>query len=162
MENGKEKKNKESVNKDPIWSGPTDASDVTSRLALPKKLKDYLNSQGMDFRFLNATQFRASGNYHGRDWRPFDVRAAKSLGGETFGANAEGVIQRGDLILGIRPKNISAAHKERLAKKNAAYSAANVAKTHAKQIKEQIRERGMGEYTRVEDGDDYSKEEGFN
>lgn len=161
MENGKEKKIKEVKNVDPIWDGPTKASEVSGRLALPSKLKEYLNAQGMDFRFLNATQYRASGNFHKSDWRPFDIRGAKSLAGETFGANAEGIIQRGDLILGIRPKTISAAHKQRLADKNQRYSQANVAKTQKKQFQEQVRDAGLGEYVSVKEGYDEG-ETGFN
>lgn len=156
MENGKEKKIKEKANRDPIWDGAA-AADVTNRLTLPQELKTYLADQGMDFRFLNAAAFRQAGNYHHSDWRPFDVRQAKSLSAAT-GATAEGLIQRGDLILGIRPKTISAKHRETLNRRNKAYSQANVAKSQAKQFREAIRDQGLSEHASVDEG--YDEDDG--
>lgn len=149
MENGKEKKPTEKVSKDSLWEGSATGSDVGNRLALPAELKNYLNAQDMDFRFLNASEFRAAGNYHKSDWRPFDARNAKSLKGN-FNANAEGLISRGDLILGIRPKAVTAKHKGLINRRNVAY--ANFSKTEAKALKDQAKASGLGDKVTVTEG----------
>lgn len=152
MENGKEKRIKETANRDPLWDDKASV-DVSNRLTLPSELKTYLAEQGMDYRFLNAAQFREAGNYHHSDWRPFNVNQAKSLKNAP-GATPEGLIQRGDLILGIRPKTLSAKHKEALARRNKAYSQVNHAKSQKKMLQDQIRDRGLSEVVSVDDRED--------
>jgi hypothetical protein len=126
-------------------------------LTLPDQLKKYLTDQGMDWRFLNATAFRANGGRHKSDWQalrvPPDVRIGLSA------VTAEGHVIRGDLILGIRPKTISAKYKETLKERNRAYS--NFGKTEATRMREEVKRKGLGEHVSISEGYD-DDEKGFN
>ena len=153
MENGKERKPKEMKSFDP---GLGDKEfTYTNRLALPKELKDYLKSIDMDFRFLNAAEFRAAGGYHRSQWQPFKAPADAVKQG-LYGVTPEGLIQRGDLILGVRSKAITAQHSAHLAEKRKRYS--NYGKTEAKRMREHIRSTGLSDHVRVEEG--YGEDDG--
>lgn len=121
-------------------------------LTIPVPLKTFLTEQGMDWRFLNAKEYRANGSIHNSQWQPLKVPADLDLG--LTAVTAERHLQRGDLILGIRPKTISAKHKEALRKKNELYS--NFGKNEAKRLKEYVKSRGMS--VKISEG--YDEDEG--
>lgn len=116
-------------------------------LTVPQVIKDYLIKNELDWRFLNASQFRAAGNFHGSQWRAFKI--PPELAGAGLTSSAEGIIQRGDLILGIRSKGLSAKYKEQLAQRNKAYS--NFNQTEAKKMREHVRKAGI-EGVSIEEG----------
>lgn len=149
MAQGKDKKLFETSNKEPLFVDKD--FSFQDRLALPADLKKYLNDEGMDYRFLNSSEFRASGNYHRSHWQPFKAPADIVQAG-LYGVTADGHVQRGDLILGIRPKALSAKHREHLKQKRSKYS--NFAKTEAKRMQQEIRDKGLGDHVRVEEGYD--------
>ncbi len=121
-------------------------------LALPVDLKAHLTAKGLDWRFLNANQFRSAGNYHRSHWKPLQV--TPDMVGLISTTTAEGLIQRGDLILGVRPKGISAKHRDFLAERNRRYN--NFAKDEAQKMREDIRRKGLAG-VKVEEG--YGKED---
>ncbi len=121
-------------------------------LAIPTELKAHLSAKGLDWRFLNANQFRSAGNYHRSHWKPLTV--TPDMAGLISTTTAEGLIQRGDLILGVRPKAISAKHREFLAERNRRYN--NFAKDEAQKMREDIRRKGLSG-VKVEEG--YGKED---
>lgn len=153
----KEKKPIETPNHDPVFSDA--AFTHNNLLTLPDVLKKHLTDKGLDWRFLNAREFRAAGGYHKSHWKPFvaddEIRGKLGIGA----LSAEGHLQRGDLILGIRTKALTAKHKEYLTEKNRRYS--NFAKTEANKMREEIRRRGLGDSVQVEEGYD-EDEKGFN
>lgn len=109
------------------------------RMTLPASIKAYLKEKDLDFRFLNSREFRMKGNIHRSHWQPFKVPA--ELQGQTA-VNAEGVIARGDLILGVRPKYITQKHREHLAEKNARL--AGYTKQKAKELRADAKKAGVG------------------
>ncbi len=147
MENSKEKKPVEKPNRDSKYDLEYNPQD---RLTLPKELRDYFTAQSLDFRFLNSSEFRASGNYHRSQWQPFN---AKDAGGLVMqGLTGEGLIQRGDLILGVRAKALTAKYRELNKEKIRRQS--NFNKSEAKRMRDHIKERGLGEHVTVDDRDD--------
>jgi len=152
----KEKRPIETKGADPQLNGYFNPND---RLSLSKELKDWFKAQGMDFRFLNAPEFRRDGGYHPTQWLPFDAREAVTKGLDpkfTVGMNAEGQIQRGDLILGYRPKALTAQYNQMVKQRNERYSKFN--KTEAQKLREHARSVGLGEAVTIHEGyDDKSR-----
>ncbi len=150
MNNSKDKRQVETPKRDPAFI--SEEFTYHNALALPMELKQHLTEKGLDWRFLNANEFRKSGNYHRSHWKPFAVTpdTAELISTST----AEGLIQRGDLILGVRPKAISAKHREFLAERNRKYG--NFAQDEAQKLRDDIRRKGLSG-VRVEEG--YGKED---
>jgi hypothetical protein len=122
-----------------------------NRLALPEALKAHLNAQGLDFRFLNAGEFRKNGNRHQSHWRPFEMKEGYQALGLT-GVTPEGLVQVGDLILGVREKQISKAHKEFLAERNRVYSGNKYNKEKAKELRALAKTHGVSDETEIHEG----------
>ena len=121
-----------------------------NRLSLPSELKQKLTSEGLDWRFINALQFREGGNMHRSHWKPYKIDNPQSVG--IMNTTAEGFLTRGDLVLATRPKVITRKHKEFLAKRNAAYSGVNYNKTVAQEMKKIARDYNVEEQVKVYEG----------
>lgn len=145
MSKQKETRVKETPNFDPDISG----FEFNDRLALPKELKEKLKEKGLDFRFINAQEFRRSGHYHRSHWRPLSVSTDLGLP-SAFGANAQGEIQRGDLILGVRPKAVTAKHRAFLEERRRRYS--NFNKSEAEQLRKYAKQAGLGDQVGISEG----------
>ncbi len=143
----KDKKHTETPRHDPQFIDAEFA--YNNMLALPQELKAYLNSKDLDWRFLNANQFRSAGNYHRSNWKALNMREHSAAIDVISGVTAEGLIQRGDLVLGVRPKAVSAKHREFLAEKNRRYS--NFNKEKAKELRDDVRRQGISGVS-VEEG----------
>lgn len=150
MKQGKETKTKDTPDRDPQVSAFSYDEFFNNRLSLTDALKEFLKGQGLDWRFINAAQFRGAGNVHRSHWKPYRIEDAdaKRIGVE--GMTVEGIVQRGDLVLAVRPKTISNKHKEFLAQRNAALAGYN--KSTSKELKDRAREAGIGEQVRVHEG----------
>ncbi len=152
MDTSKDRKYKETPNRDPgIKEG---AFEYGNKLSLPEELKASLTKQALDWRFLNASQFRESGNYHRSNWIPYKVLAGEAA---TYGATPEGTIVRGDLILGVRAKSMTAKHKEFLKERNQRYAQFN--KTEAQKLRQAARDSGLGGHVKVVEGYDGDDED---
>lgn len=118
-------------------------------LSLPQELKEELMSQDLDWRFISALQFREKGNIHHNQWRPYNV-TQKAPYARMQGVTAEGVLQRGDLILAVRPKKLSQVYRARLEEKNNAYKGYN--KEKAEELRSLARESGIDKATKIHEG----------
>jgi hypothetical protein len=154
----KDKRPIEVSNKDPQFIVPHFSITTGDKLSLPPDLKKMLHEAGFDYRFLNASEFRANSNHHRGGWQPFRAKADDASKG-MYGVTPEGIVQRGDLILGIRPKKMSEEHRKVLANKRSIYT--NFSKTQAKQLKQQIKDAGLGDQMSVSEGYD-EDDAGFN
>lgn len=151
----KDKKITEVPSRDPVFTD--EAFTYNNMLALPDNLKSYLTEKGLDWRFLNAREYRGAGNYHRSHWQPLKVTEEMGKLG-LMSTTAEGLIQRGDLILGVRTKAVTAKHKEFLRERNRRYS--NFAQTEARKLREDVARKGMSEHVKVSEGYD-DDEKGF-
>lgn len=121
-----------------------------NRLSLPDAFKENLTKQNLDWRFINAEQFRIKGNQHRAHWKPYQVPNPKEVGID--GLTPEGLIQRGDLILAVRDKKVSTAHKKFLNERNQRYQGHN--KQVASELRQMAREAGMSDSVKVYEGYD--------
>lgn len=152
---GKEKRPVETPNFEPEFN--FDPANWRDKLTLPDDLKKLLISKGYVWRFLNASEFRAAGNYHRSYWKAFNLSHVGATAG-SFGATPEGTIVRGDTILGIRPKETAKKHREHLDRLN--NNLAGTDARQAKELREHSRKIGLSEHVRIEEGFD-DKEQGF-
>lgn len=139
--NGKETRPKETPNREPVFEQEY-KFNFRDRLQLPTALKKAITSLNMDWRFLNQSELRKSGGENHNYWRAFNISMLKGEK-ETFGATAEGTIQRGDLVLGVRPKAATKAHKAFLAEQNARLSGKSVQKADAEKLREHAKNIGL-------------------
>jgi hypothetical protein len=135
MKNGKDVKPKEQPNHEPDFDGFSYDEFFQNQLSLKSAIKDYLNEKGLDWRFINAGQFRSQGNTHQSHWTPIKFENVE------FGQNSEGYIHRGDLILAGRPKRMGVAHRKFLAQRNALQSSVN--RSQAQQLRQSMRSAGV-------------------
>lgn len=133
--------------KEPDVKGFSYDDFFNNRLSLPKEVKQAINSAGLDFRFINATEFRTNGNQHRSHWRPYIV--PKELAG-VAGATADGMIVRGDLMLGVREKHITKAHRDHLDKRISVQNSAT--KQQGKELRKKAREYGVSDETHIYEG----------
>lgn len=135
------------TSKEPQVTGFSYDEFFNNRLSLNEEQKAYLKGQGVDWRFINAANFSANGNVHRSHWKPLTLTGEAAI---KFGANAGGQVQRGDLILAVRPKEVSAKHREFLDRRNAIQKGS--IKQAAKQLKQSARDYGVGDQTKVYEG----------
>lgn len=100
-----------------------------SQLDLPKGLRDQLSAFGYDVRFINSHQLSSMGGYHQNGWKPFKTsdflsegKCVIQLDPYLMGNSPDGTIQKKEMILAIRPKEMTAEHKKHLAQKVARQS----------------------------------------
>lgn len=137
-------------NREPDVLGFDPTEFYSNLLTLPAALKERMKAEGKDWRFIDANQFRADGQMHRSHWKPYIVAAEEDK--RAFGANAEGVIMRKELILAVRDKAISRAHKDFVNKRNKAQNAYN--KTQAQELKKAARDYGVDGETKIYEGYD--------
>lgn len=142
----KEVKTKPEVNRDPSFER-FDANEFSfaNRLQLDSKIKKDLADKGLDYRFLNAAEFRANGGTHHSHWKPYkpDPKLEALV-------NAEGIIARGDLILGVRPKKVTQAHRAFLAEKNGRYL--GYSKEKAAEMRKDAARAGVSDQVKIHEG----------
>lgn len=141
----KETKVKETKKRDPIFEKFNASEWQDNRLALPQSLKEYLKEQGLDWKFINAREFRDRGNNHQGYWVPYPVPAELQVH-----TTPERMILRGDLVLAVRPKAATKKYRDRLDARNRAN--ANFNKEKAKELKQMAREAHVGDQVQVHEG----------
>lgn len=140
---------KASRNPDPIWDAAGFEEFYDNKLSLSAELKAELKEQDLDWRFINIAQFRHAGNRHHSLWRPYNVKSRSPI--DAFkGIDPEGVLTRGDLVLAVRPKHVSAAYRKKLEKRNLANAGYNRAK--AEEMKQLARSAGVGDQVKIHEG----------
>lgn len=120
-------------------------------LVISEELKQEIKDQGLEFRFINASQFREKGNSHHNQWRPYNVKSKAPL--ELMkGITPEGVLLRGDLVLAVRPKRLGDEYRRRLDDKRQVYKGFNRAK--ADEMRALSREHKVDKTSKVFEGYD--------
>lgn len=141
--------NKKTSSREPEMKGFSYDDYFNNILGLPQTLKDKLKEDGKDWRFINAAEFRRNGNLHQSHWKPLVVSGAEAT---ALGADANGMIARGDLLLAIRDKGMSKAHRAFLDKRNASQLGHN--KESARKLKQAAMDYGVADQTKVFEGYD--------
>jgi hypothetical protein len=116
MKKGLEEKSIKTVVKDENFDSIEFFKNSDS-LALPKELKEQITAQGYVYRWLNEADFRTNNMLHRSGWLPYNTNTQKSSKLRSQ-SDVEGLIRRGDLILGVRPVEFNKAHADAVRIKN--------------------------------------------
>lgn len=106
------------------------------RLALSDKQKSYLEANGLVGRFLWRKEYERNNNFHRSGWKVIPDS-------DMPGANAEGLVIVGDLVLGVRTEKQNAAHKADIAAKTARQSPAAVQKAKKAELQQALQNAGL-------------------
>lgn len=111
-------KNKQVNEKAPIAAAEFDVDD---QLMIDPVIKAEIEAKGLVCRWINAHKLKENYGFDARRWVPYKP---ESKGDSAFGfQDSEGYVRRGDLVLGVRSKEINAAHKAKIDRKNKTLSA---------------------------------------
>lgn len=109
--------------------------------ALLKEIADL----GLVPRWINATKYKAGGNFHKNNWKPYKVSNASGTSDRGsydfgYGVSPEGYIIRNDLILAVKPLEQQRRHKSFI--KQRADAMAGKSKNTIQEFKEKARAGG--------------------
>lgn len=117
-----------------------------SQLDLPPGLKNQLENLGFSCRFINAKQLSDAGGYHRNGWKPFrrkdfqeNGKDVVQLDASIWGNSPDGVVQRKEMILAIRPVEMTEAHRRHIQAKTDRL-AGNATKQAAESLKRTAKE----------------------
>lgn len=131
MSNKTNIKNKQVMEKAPIAAAEFDMDD---QLAIDPLIKAEIEGKGLVFRWINAHKLKENFGFDSRRWIPYkpEVKGDTAYGFQ----DSEGYVRRGDLLLGVRSKEINAAHRAKIDRKNKGLAA-----TQSKQAADELRSR---------------------
>lgn len=87
-------------------------------LKIPDDLRKELDDQNLSAKWINAQVVYSHGGYHPKGWTPYKRKnVTQSMTEFGLGKDPEGVIRRGDLILGVKTKDMAAKEKQYLRQK---------------------------------------------
>lgn len=121
---------------------PSDYNPKRDGLFIPDNIKGALKEMGLVPRWINAKQYKKQG-YHNSDWRPLSAKILKDYAGanlQDVPVNADGYIQRNDVVLAVKTEEWNQAHKDFLRKKANAKS--SVAKRNAEELRQHMQSSG--------------------
>lgn len=130
--------------------------DFNDQLALDPRIKKEIAAEGLAYRWINASKFKAAYGYDSRQWQPYKRDDSKkgALENNSFGyRDADGHIRRGDLILAVRSLQVHNMAKARNRSKIDGLAGAHRKKS-VEQIKQSFQEAGLKDITQVHDGYD--------
>lgn len=107
----------------PLSSKPVQSHLVTddifgNPLGIPADIKAELDSKGLTGRWLNAIELGKFQGYHKRGWKVYKRTSAPSdIMSFKIGNDPDGVVRRGDCILGVKTSDEIALHRKHLQQK---------------------------------------------
>jgi hypothetical protein len=153
MKNNKESAAiKHTAKEDPAFSNTTNQF-TTGRLDMPAALKKELDEAGYSYRFINEVVFRRKNYMHQSGWLPYHVKNKRAMS-SIQGIDVDGAFRRGDLILAVRPIDMTVAHRQRNQEQIARQSGKEIQRRKTQEFKQLMRSQGLAEYedSRVLDG----------
>lgn len=83
--------------------------------SIPQELRDELDAQGLECRFIDAKRLYEMNGYHDKGWIPYkrEAKASDKVNASDwkFGNDPGGVVRRGSLILAVKTKEQVQKHK---------------------------------------------------
>ena len=123
-------------------------------LVIPKCVKADLKKQELDARWIDRNRYLKNGGNHKRGYRayqvPADVKVVLKEKGSTL--DPDGFLRRNTMILGVRPLAKALQHKAFLRREAQEYTASNTSKKNATQIRERLKQDGLGKDVKVTEG----------
>lgn len=113
-------------------------------LAIPADVQAELESKGLTGRWLNAKELYTNQGYHKRGWKVYKREKPSSdimsLDFKT-GSDPEGIVRRGDLILGVKNKEEIEKHRGML--KSKAQRSSNINSEKANELRSLLGQAGI-------------------
>lgn len=128
-------------------------------LGIDPELAATLKAKGLAWRFISYPQLQKMGGTHARGWKPYKPDSGK-IDNHTFqvGADPEGFIRRGELILAVRPIELNEKHKQYLAQEAARTKGFQASKVE--ELREMVRDvPGMEVHEGYEDPNEEEENE---
>lgn len=99
-------------------------ADYDDLLAIDPALKAEIAAKGFEYRFIRAKKYVEDGAYHKMGYRPYKRDPVEKKDGHTFefGADPEGYLRRGDLILAVKPKALVERDRAKIRARTEAYN----------------------------------------
>ncbi len=125
-------------------AAPINMDDIFGNaLGLDPNIVKALRDKGLVHRFISAPKLMSSGGYHARGWRPIKLKEIEGYGTiDTFGADPDGYLRRGDLVLAVRSKELNDKHKAYLAQEGA--RGKNIQKKQADELRQFVKGNDLG------------------
>lgn len=103
---------------------------------IPPDVKKELDSKGLEGRWLSAKMVYENNGYHKSGWQVYRREKSDILDGafKAFG-DPDGLVRRGDTILGVKTKEMAEKHRSYLRQQADAQSMANVKKRHVEELR---------------------------
>ena len=144
--------------KKPIQARPTTFDPQAdqlfgSMLDIPTPLKAELESQGLEYRWIDAKRAVEGGGFHKNGWTPYHRRTADTIEGVAdfkFGSDPTGLVRRDTVVLAVRPKDKGERHRQFLSDRARRYSVLSHQKAQADQLKQTA--KGSGFKTSIHEG----------
>jgi hypothetical protein len=122
-------------------------------LGLDPSIIKALKAKGLAYRFVSAAKLQQNAGYHERGWTPIKRKDIEGYGTlDTFGADPEGYVRRGDLVLAVRPQALNDKHKAYIAQE--ANRGNHSQKSQAKELREFVKNSGAEGITVIEGYDE--------
>jgi hypothetical protein len=100
-----------------------------NQLAVPAEIQEELAEQGLEGRWLNAKTLHSNQGYHPKGWSVYRRKAPTvDSSAFKFGSDPDGIIRRGDLILGVKTTEKADLHRRHLSSRADRYSNINADK----------------------------------
>jgi hypothetical protein len=139
---------KHSAKADPAFAGMEGAFS-TNRLTLPPAIAQELKEAGYDHRFVNETEFRQNHFMHQSGWLPYHLKNQRAMS-SVDGIDSSGAFRRGDLILAVRPIEMSQAHRAKINERTQRQSGKAMTKQKTEEFKQVIKDQGLSKYTKID------------
>lgn len=128
---------------------PLNADEIFgNELGVSKDMAAAIDKGGYTYRFISASKLAGNGGYHHRMWKPLPMKQLKEWGyatmdafSFTIGNDPDGYVRRGDLVLAVRPKEITEKHRALL--KQEAKRASMSQKKHSDELRQMAKEHGV-------------------
>lgn len=115
---------------------------------LDADLIEELKSKKLEYRFINRVQFQKNG-FHRSHWKPYrrEATSERSAADKLFGADPDGFVIRGDLILAVKSAEAASQHRDFLDRKNKILSRSAKSSEQASRLRQEI--QGLGKDAQI-------------
>ena len=95
------------------------ATSSGSILTIPQVLADHFAREGLASKWVSKQKIASNGGYHPSSWIPYEMNAdqKKELPKVFLGNVVTNHLERGDLILAVKPKEMQEEHKKEIRRK---------------------------------------------
>ena len=125
-------------------TGPAGIPDFFKNpMELPQDIMDDLESKGLECRWISYKDYVANGNSHGKGWSIYKAPKRSETDTFTLGNGPDGIIQRKEMVLSVRPKAMGDKHRAYL-QHRADLQNKTFKKSKADEIRQMARDADLG------------------